>query len=57
MSQPPATLAGMVKFDPDGFKAMMARIEAEEVQSPHEEIEPDYEYLRLGDYCSCYCHR
>ncbi|KIC66313.1 hypothetical protein RM50_12325 [Pseudarthrobacter phenanthrenivorans] len=45
---------GMVKFDPDGFAAMMARIEAEErekerqqhtLRSPYEDQEPDYEYM------------
>ncbi|MGN7149191.1 hypothetical protein ACTHQ6_09395 [Arthrobacter sp. SAFR-179] len=44
----------MVKFDPDGFAAMMARIEAEErekerqqykLRSPYEDVEPDYEYM------------
>ncbi|MET3718331.1 hypothetical protein [Arthrobacter sp. UYEF21] len=39
----------MVKFDPDGFRAMMARIEAEQLElvtrSPYEELEPDYEFL------------
>lgn len=36
----------MVKFDPDGFDAMMARIAAEqEAESPYEDLEPDYEYI------------
>lgn len=36
----------MVKFDPDGFDAMMARIAAEqEARSPYEDLEPEYEFL------------
>lgn len=44
----------MVKFDPEGFKAMMARLKAEEreqdrqaavLRSPFEDLEPDYEYM------------
>jgi len=44
----------MVKFDPEGFDAMMARIAAEEremerqaatLRSPFEDLEPDYEYM------------
>lgn len=40
----------MVKFDPEGFAAMMARIKEEERQqstlcSPYEDQEPDYEYM------------
>ena len=45
----------MVKFDPEGFTAMMARIKAEErekerqatvLRSPFEDMEPDYEYMQ-----------
>lgn len=50
-----ATLDGMVKFDPEGFKAMMARIEAEEMTSAFEELEPDYEYMS-APWCGCNCH-
>ena len=44
----------MVKFDPEGFAAMMARIKEEEreqerqqytLRSPFEDLEPDYEYM------------
>ena len=44
----------MVKFDPEGFAAMMARLKAEEREkerkaaflgSPFEDLEPDYEYM------------
>lgn len=50
MSHPTPTIPGMVKFDPEGFLAMMARIEAEDrdkavVRSPYEDLEPDYEFL------------
>ena len=43
----------MVKFEPEGFAAMMARIEEEEREkgrqqhtlgSPFEDLEPDYEF-------------
>ena len=52
----------MVKFDPNGFRAMMARIEAERLEEEqrveeerrtaalgllYEELEPDYEYMPL----------
>lgn len=45
----------MVKFDPDGFTAMMARIEAEEMDIPYEDLEPDYEYMP-APWCGCHCH-
>jgi hypothetical protein len=44
----------MVKFDPEGFDAMMARIWEKErekerqqhtLRSPYEDVEPDYEYM------------
>lgn len=45
-------VAGMVKFNPEGFKAMMSRIDKEReekrqeavLRSPYEDLEPDYEY-------------
>ncbi|WP_181365205.1 hypothetical protein [Arthrobacter sp. HMWF013] len=46
----------MVKFDPEGFAAMMARINEEERSaSPYEDLEPDYEYM-LAPWCDCKCH-
>jgi hypothetical protein len=44
----------MVKFDPEGFAAMMKRLKAEELEkerqaaemsSTFEDFEPDYEFL------------
>lgn len=49
----------MVKFDLEGFRAMMARDEAERVGSPYEDLEPDYEYMPApccGCHCHCHCH-
>lgn len=34
---------------------MMARIEDEQIESPYEDIEPDYEYIPLPGY-GCQCH-
>lgn len=49
----------MVKFDPEGFAAMMARIAAEEEAAAaavrYEDLEPDYEYLPTLAAC-CPCH-
>jgi hypothetical protein len=50
----------MVKFDPEGFKAMMGRIAAEDeakaVAARYEELEPDYEYMTATARCCCPCH-
>ena len=44
----------MVKFDPEGFGAMMARVDKERREEerqaavlrwPYEDLEPDYEYM------------
>lgn len=52
--------ARMVKFDPEGFKAMMGRIAAEDeakaVAARYEELEPDYEYMTATARCCCPCH-
>jgi len=49
----------MVKFDPDGFNAMMDRIAAEDeakaAVSRYEDLEPDYEYMTAAVRC-CPCH-
>ncbi|WP_155845163.1 hypothetical protein [Arthrobacter sp. 135MFCol5.1] len=51
----------MVKFDEEGFAAMMARIKVEErekerqaavLRSPFEDMEPDYEYM-LAAWLPC----
>jgi hypothetical protein len=50
----------MVKFDPEGFKAMMGRIAAEEQAEAaggrYEDLEPDYEYMATQAHCTCACH-
>lgn len=49
LSEPATTFAGKVKFDPEGFDAMMARIAAEKKEvaaSKYEDLEPDYEYMQ-----------
>jgi hypothetical protein len=50
----------MVKFDPEGFKAMMGRIAADEeaktVSAQYEDLEPDYEYMTGTGRCCCPCH-
>lgn len=43
----------MAKFDPEGFQKMMAELNAKDrgavvVRSPHEDMEPDPEYLSTG---------
>lgn len=51
----------MVKFDPEGFLAMMGRIAAEDVAAAdslsYEDPEPDYEYMAAPARCCCPCHR
>jgi hypothetical protein len=50
----------MVKFDPEGFLAMMDRIAAEKAapadSKQYEELEPDYEYMGAPTRCACACH-
>jgi hypothetical protein len=50
----------MVKFDPEGFLAMMGRIAAEKkadaAATRHEDLEPDYEYMMATVRCCCPCH-
>jgi hypothetical protein len=51
----------MVKFDPEGFKAMMGRISAEEesqaAAAGYEDVEPDYECMTAAARCCCCpCH-
>ena len=50
----------MVKFDPEGFKAMMGRIAAEEeadaLAARYKDVEPDYEYMTPAARCCCPCH-
>ncbi|MFD0046969.1 hypothetical protein ACFVGV_17445 [Pseudarthrobacter scleromae] len=50
----------MVKFDPEGFAAMMARIDADEeaasAAARYEELEPDYEFMPAPPACCCPCH-
>jgi hypothetical protein len=50
----------MVKFDPEGFAAMMGRIAAEDeakaVAARYKDLEPDYEYMMATARCCCPCH-
>jgi hypothetical protein len=50
----------MVKFDPEGFKAMMGRIAAEEhaeaAAATYADLEPDCEYMTATARCCCPCH-
>jgi hypothetical protein len=50
----------MVKFDPEGFAAMMGRIaeeeQAEAAGGRYEEMEPEYEYMPAPAACTCSCH-
>ncbi|GGH93378.1 hypothetical protein ACFFGR_07735 [Arthrobacter liuii] len=50
----------MVKFDPEGFAAMMGSIRAEEEAAAaagrYEDLEPDYEYMGAVASCSRPCH-
>lgn len=47
----------MVKFDPEGFTAMMGRIAAErEAEIKLEDLEPDYEYMARPTSCCCAYH-
>jgi hypothetical protein len=50
----------MVKFDPEGFLAMMDRIAAEKAATADskqfEDLEPDYGYMAAPARCCCPCH-
>ena len=50
----------MVKFDPEGFAAMMGRKAAEDeakaAAARYEDLEPDHEYMTAVARCSCPCH-
>jgi hypothetical protein len=50
----------MVKFDPEGFKATMGRIAAEEdaeaMAASYEDLEPDYEYTMAPARFCCPSH-
>lgn len=60
LSYPAATVRRMVKFDPEGFMAMMGRIAAEGEAAAtavgYEDLEPDYEYMMAPVRCACACH-
>lgn len=51
LSVPRYMVPGMVKFDPEGFDAMMARIADEDTAAAeagrYEDMEPTFEYLQM----------